>query len=249
MIWYYILTFFAQTIEGFAGFGSTAMALPLLAIAIGTTQAVALLALNSLVSGGAICLSHLRQVNRKEYLKITLCVLPFIPVGILVYSALAQYEMALKLILGLTIVFAGARGAYHYFIKKTEPPALGKTACYAALFAGALVQGMFNAGGPLIVLYANEQLADKGSFRATMSALWFTLNAVGLALRLAMTDMYTGQTFLSFAKCLPLLALGVLAGMLLHKRVDNTRFKKSVYLIMLAGGLISTIYCLAGLFA
>ncbi|HOG00216.1 MAG TPA: sulfite exporter TauE/SafE family protein [Clostridia bacterium] len=247
MIWYYILTFFAQTIEGFAGFGSTAMALPFLAIAIGTSEAVALLSLNSLVSGGAICLMNLKQVNRREYLKITLCVLPFIPAGILLYSTLARYEAVLKLILGLTVVFAGARGAWYAFVKKQEPPALGKLASYAALFAGALVQGMFNAGGPLIVLYANEQLRDKGSFRATMTALWFTLNTLGLALRLLITDMYTGRTFLTFAECLPVLALGILIGMLLHKRIDNARFKQGVYLIMLAGGLLSVVYCLMGL--
>lgn len=249
MIWYYILTFFAQAIEGFAGFGSTAMALPFLAIAIGTSGAVALLALNSLTSGCAIFLSNIRHVNRKEYLKITLSVLPFIPLGILLYSALAQYEAVLKLILGATIVFAGARGTWYYFIKKKEPPALGKLACYAALFAGAFVQGMFNAGGPLIVLYANEQLRDKSSFRATLSALWFTVNSISLVLRIFLLDMYTTQTFFTYLTCLPVLAAGILLGMFLHKRVDNEIFRKFVFLIMLLGGLSSTIYCLTGLFA
>ena len=247
MIWYYILAFFAQTIEGFAGFGSTAMALPFLAIAIGTSGAVALLSLNSLLSGGIIFLANLKHVNRKEYLKITLCVLPFIPLGILLYAALARYEAALKLILGVTIIFAGARGAWYSFVKKQEPPALGKYASYAALFAGALVQGMFSAGGPLIVLYANEQLRDKGSFRASLSALWFTVNVVGLVLRLCLLDMYTTETFISFVTCLPVLAAGIFLGMFLHKRVGNEAFRRFVYLIMLAGGLSSTVYCLAGL--
>ena len=174
--------------------------------------------------------------------------LPFIPFGKHVYSALAQYETALKLTLGLTIMFAGARGAWYGFARKAEPPPLGRAVQLAALFAGALVQGMFNAGGPLIVLYANERLTDKGSFRATMSALWFTLNTLGLILRLILTDMYAARTFLTFAKCLPLLAAGILAGMLLHRRVDNAHFRKIVYLIMLAGGLVSSAYCLAGLF-
>lgn len=249
MIWYYILTFFAQTIDGLAGFGSTATALPFLAIAIGTSGAVALLSLNSLCSGGVIFLLNIRSVNWKEFAKITLTTLPFIPVGILVYSAVARYEAALKLILGATIIYAASRGAYYSFIKKSEPPPLGRAAQYAALFTGAFVQGMFNAGGPLIVLYANEQLKDKGTFRATMSALWFALNSVGLVLRVFLLDMYTEQTFISFALCIPVLAAGVFFGMFLHKRIDNAGFRKIVYLIMLAGGLSSTIYCLTGLLA
>ncbi len=247
MIWYYVLAFVAQVIEGFAGFGSTAVALPFLAIALGTASAVALLSLNSLTSGGVIFFTSLKEVNWKEYLKITLCVLPFIPAGILIYAALAKYEAALKLILGVTIVFAGARGTWYSFIKKQEPPAIGKAAQYAALALGALVQGMFSAGGPLIIVYANEQLRDKGSFRATMSALWFTLNSLSLVLRILWLDMYTIETFKTFATCLPVLAAGILIGTALHKRIGNAGFRKAVYLIMLAGGLSSTVYCVASL--
>jgi uncharacterized membrane protein YfcA len=247
MIWYYILAFFAHIIEGFAGFGSTAIALPFLAIAIGTSSAVGLLALNSLCSGGIIFATNFRQVNKKEYLKITLSVLPFIPVGILLYSALSQYEAMLKLILSATIVFASLRGAWYYFIKKQEPPAIGKTASYVALFAGAIVQGMFSVGGPFIVLYANEQLKDKGSFRATLSALWFTTNIISLVLRIVLLDMYSKELFITFATCLPVIALGIAVGMFLHKRVNNDVFRRFIYLIMLAGGLSSTVYCLAGL--
>lgn len=247
MIWYYILALFAQIIEGFAGFGSTAMALPFLSIALGTSAAVALLSLNSLVSGSVIFLTSLKQVNWKEYLKVTLCVVPFLPLGVLIYSALARYEAALKLILGITIAAAGARGAWYSFVKKREPPALGRPAQYAALAAGALVQGMFSAGGPLIVIYTNEQLKDKSAFRATMSALWCTVNSIGLILRLMMLDIYDVATFKTFLTCLPVLAAGVVIGTLLHKRVNNANFRKAVFLIMLAGGISSTAYCLAGL--
>ncbi|HWQ58796.1 MAG TPA: sulfite exporter TauE/SafE family protein, partial [Clostridia bacterium] len=247
--WYYILAFFAQIIDGFAGFGSTTIAVPFLAIAIGTSSAVALLAVNSLVSGAIVFFTHIRSVNWKEYAKIALITIPLLPVGILAYSAISKYEAALKLILGAIVIYAGARGTWYGFVKKSEPPALGSVAQYAALIAGALAQGMFSVGGPFITLYANEQLKDKSSFRATMSAMWFSVNIVATTLRVLMLDMYTKETFTAFAYCLPVLASGVVIGMILHKRIDNAGFRKIVYLIMLAGGLTSTAYCLAGLIA
>lgn len=247
MIWYYILTFFAQTIEGLAGFGSTVMAIPFLSMAIGTSAAVALLAINSFVSGGIIFFTHIKDVNWKEYAKVTLCVLPFIPVGILLYGALSPYEAALKLILGATVIFVGARGVWYFYIKKAEPPSLGTAGQYIALSLGALTQGMFSAGGPLIVLYTSEKLRDKGAFRATMSALWFTVNSVALVLRLLLLDIYTADTFIRAATCLPLLIGGILLGLYLHRRIDNTAFRKLIYVILLAGGVISTVSCLIGM--
>jgi len=247
VIWYYILTFFAQTIEGLAGFGSTVMAIPFLSMAIGTAGAVALLAVNSFVSGGIIFFSHIKDVNWKEYVKVTLCVLPFIPLGIILYGALSPYEAALKLILGATIIFVGARGVWYWYVKKTEPPSLGSFGQYVALALGALTQGMFSAGGPLIVLYTSEKIKDKSAFRATMSALWFTVNSLALVLRLLLLDIYTADTFVRAATCLPLLIAGILLGMFLHRRIDNTAFRKLIYVILLAGGTISTVSCVIGL--
>lgn len=249
MIWYYILAFFAHGIESFAGFGSTAMALPFLSIAIGTSKAVSLLALNSIASGGTIFFLNLRRVNWREYAKITLLVLPFLPIGLAAFAALSQYEPILKLLLGVATCAAGARGAWYHFVKRQEPPALGKASQYIALILGALVQGMFNAGGPLIAIYANEQLKDKGAFRATMSALWFSVNIIGLAIRLIWMDVYSTEIFIEFLWCIPVMAAGILIGSFLHKKADNTLFRKVVYLILLAGGLASTIYCAVSLFA
>ena len=247
MIWYYILTLAAQAIEGFAGFGSTAMALPFLASALGTTDAVALLSLNSLVSAAVIFSINVKKVNWREYAKIILPLLPFLPLGTLLFGALAQYEPILKLILGLTIVYAGARGAWYSFIRRTEPPALSRGAQVAALLTGSLVQGMFSAGGPILAFYANERLQDKSAFRATMSAVWLTANTSSLVLRLLLLNMYTRTHFIAFARCLPVLAAGIALGMLLHERIDNANFRRVVHVIMLAGGLVSVCFSLIAL--
>lgn len=247
MIWYYILTFFAQSIEGFAGFGSTAMALPFLAAVLGTADAVALLSLNSLVSAAVIFSFNVKKINWREYAKIMLPLLPFLPLGTLLYGALAQYEPVLKLMLGLTIVYAGARGVWYSILRRTEPPALSRGAQVAALLTGSLVQGMFSAGGPIIAFYASERLQDKSAFRATMSTVWLTANSLSLALRLLLLDMYERAHFVSFARCLPVLAAGIALGMLLHGRIGNASFRRGVYVIMLAGGLASACYSLIAL--
>ncbi len=245
MLWYFVVSFLSEIIEGFAGFGSTAVALPFLALFMDVGESIALLGVNALVVAALLTATQFKKVNWKEVLKITLLVVPLLPVGVLAFGALSRYQSALKIALGLVITLVGLYYCYFGFVKKSEPKPLSKPLQISALLCGAMVQGMFSTGGALITLYASERMRDKGEFRATMSAMWLVVNAVAIPLRAIFLQAYQKNVWISAAKALPFVIGGVLLGMLFHKRIDNQGFRKAVYVILLAGGVVSTVYTLA----
>ena len=250
MLPYYLITTAAQFIEAFAGFGSTALALPFLALFIPTSQAVVLLSLNVfLVNSFILFTGDIKKVNWKEYRRLVFSILPLLPLGLFVFSRLQFNEGLMRLLLGLVIVFAGGRNCYYAFVKKTAPRPLSVPARYAALISGAVVHGIFGTGGPLLTLYVADRIPGKDEFRATMNAMWVTLNMALIFMRAVFLKLYTPELIKLSLSALPLVALGVAAGMLLHKKVDNARFQKAVYIILFAGGLVSVLYSVYGMLA
>ena len=247
MLWYFVVSFLSEIIEGFAGFGSTAVALPFLSLFMDVGESVALLGVNAFVVAIVLTATQFKKINWKEFLKITLLVVPLLPLGVLAFGALSRYQSALKIALGLVITLVGLNYCYFGFVKKSEPKPLSKSLQIAALVGGAVVQGMFSTGGALITLYASERMRDKGEFRATMSAMWLAVNAVAIPLRVIFLNSYQKTVWIGAAKALPFVLGGVFLGMLLHKIIENQAFRKAVYVILLAGGVVSTAYTLASI--
>jgi len=247
MRWYFVVFFLSEIVEGFAGFGSTAIALPFLAIAMDVGESIAILGANAFVVSIVLTFTQLKKVNWKEFIKITLLVVPLLPLGILAFGALSRYQTSLKLVLGCVIMLVGTYYCYFAFLKKKEPKSLSKPVQIAALIGGAALQGMFSTGGALITLYASERMRDKGEFRATMSAMWLAVNAVAIPLRAVFLNVYTEHVWINTLKVLPFALGGLFVGMLLHKKIDNGGFRKAVYVILLAGGIASTIHTLTSI--
>ncbi|HWS30013.1 MAG TPA: sulfite exporter TauE/SafE family protein [Clostridia bacterium] len=245
MLWYFVVSFLSEIIEGFAGFGSTAVALPFLALKMDVGESVALLGVNAFVVAIVLTCTQFKKINWKEFLKITLLVVPLLPLGVLAFGALSRYGNALKLVLGCVITLVGIYYCYFAFLKKEEPRSLSKPAQIAALVGGAVLQGMFSTGGALITLYASERMHDKGEFRATMSAMWLAVNAVAIPLRAVFLHVYTKPVWINALSALPFVLGGVLVGMLFHKKIGNGGFRKAIYVILLAGGIASTVHTLA----
>lgn len=247
MFWYYIIIFLSVIVEGFAGFGSTMLALPFLALFMDVREGVALLGANAIVTSAVLAFTQRKRINFKEFFKIALLIVPFVPVGVFALGVLGRYQNALKLVLGSVIGLVGAYDCYYVFFKKMEPKPLKKNAQLVALFSGALIQGMFSTGGALITLYTSERMRDKGEFRATMSAVWLATNSVAVAMRAIFLHLYPQSVCVNVLKGLPFMACGLLLGMFLHKRVDNTGFRKVIYLILFFGGIATTAYTLASI--
>ena len=237
--WTFILTgmivFFTFTVEGIAGFGSTIMALPFVIMLIGLNKAVPLLSsLNLLLALFLICRSW-RNIDLKEYFFIVVNV----SFGVLAGLFFADYlpQKILIFVLAFFTVFVGVRGLVLTLKKSNaEDIEVKKSKSFAdrlILFAGGIFQGAFSSGGPLVVMYAAENIREKTRFRATLPLLWFTTNSIMNIKFIAAGNVWDKMLLIRFCCALPFIGAGMLFGDYLHWKVEQKKFVLLVYVLLI----------------
>ena len=111
-------------------------------------------------------------------------------------------ERPLKLILGIFMIVVGLKGLKETVydrrmirlgkkqagVKRAMPNWVGNT----LLACGGIIHGAFASGGPFVVVYATEAIPGKSRFRATLCALWATLNGI-MIIFYAISGELTGE--------------------------------------------------------
>ncbi len=233
--WLAGLVALAFGVEAATGFGGTLVALALGARHFGVEPLLAILVPLNVALSTAILARDWRSVSRPFLLKRAL---PAMAVGLLAGTMLTTVlgSRGLLLAFGLSIVtFA----AWQLATRARPPAELGPKAQWVALLAGGVVHGLFATGGPLAVLVAQRDVPEKRAFRATLAALWLALNTLWL---LRLGDAHALPTA---ALLLVPLALGAVAGELVHRRLAAQTFRAVVSLVLLAGGASSIVGALA----
>ncbi len=238
MAYFFIILFFMLILETVVGFGSTSIGIPILALALGTEKSVALMSASGLALCLLIFITQIKRVNWREFLIIALCVIPFLPLGYLLYARLRFLEWALRLIIGTVVVTVAGHELWRSLVKKDDSP-LPSWVIYTALGLGAVVEGMFSMGGPLVNLYSLTRLKDKSVFRATMTGIWVITISLSLAFRVFFLQVYTPVMWTSILYSLPIIVLAFLLGNRLHHKIPQEKFKTAVYAVQLLSGLFS----------
>ena len=102
---------------------------------------------------------------------------------------------------------------------------------------GGLLGGLFGTGGPPMVVYLLASSESKEEYLGTIQA-YFALTNVSTILVRAWNGMITPPVIQYWAVGLIALALGVLAGQKLFRRLDGEKLKKVVYLFMIGSGIV-----------
>lgn len=231
-----IVIVITNALQAVTGFGSTVLALPFVTALLGHKEGVMLLAVLGWLIALYLAVAGWRKIHFRQYLVITGVAALGMPLGM--YMAGALPIPVLKKVLAGFIVVA----AIIQFVKATRPEGAAEKklplpALTPLLFLGGIIHGAFASGGPLIVLYAARALPDKGNFRSTLCLLWTTLNIM-----LMVHYWRTGQFNAAFAPrlgiMLPFLAAGIILGDVIHHRVNAVLFRKTVFMALLAVGLV-----------
>lgn len=228
----------AFTVEAALGFGATVVAVSLGAFLLPIDEILYAFVPLNLALSAFFVVRNRREVDLRLLL---LRVLPFMALGLpLGFFGLAVVdERTARMAFG---AFVAALAAVELWrARRAEDaalPALSTPRRALALGLAGVVHGAFATGGPLVVYVMSRTLADKGAFRATLSALWLVLNLVlvaGFAARGAL-DAESGARSLAWA---PFLLGGLLAGDALHRRVSTEAFRRLVFtLLFVAGALL-----------
>jgi uncharacterized membrane protein YfcA len=232
----FVIVLGAFSAEAVVGFGSTVLTVTLGAQLMPIDRLLATFVPLNLVLSAYIVTRHFRSVELTMLLRR---VLPAVAVGMAIGLALFRLRATKVLELGLAAFVIGlaaieltqlARGGAAAQRPLTRAPAI------AILWLGGVVHGLFGSGGPMVVYFASREIADKGRFRATLSALWLALNAVLVANYASLGLLDRGSAKVT-AILAPALAIALAIGETLHRRLDERFFKPLVYGLLLVAGL------------
>ncbi len=227
------LAYAAQTA---AGFGATVLAVTIGSFFMPIEALVPLLVPLSLAQTLWIGWRHRQQVDTDYLLRR---ILPLMGVGMLIgFTALSGLGgSTLKLAFAVMILVLSARELIA-MSRGTHAGAGSAVAEIAALLGAGVVHGIFATGGPLLVYAASRRAMDKGTFRSTLIVVWLPLNAV-LCAQLIAAGRLTAQQAPSVGILLLTLPLGVWLGERIHDRIDEGRFRRMVFSLLLVAALIS----------
>jgi uncharacterized membrane protein YfcA len=222
---------FAYTAFGLTGFGSTVIALPILAQFLALKFAVPLLMLLDLA---AFFLFGARVRTRIRYGEARWLV-PFMLAGMAVGLTLLieVAEQKLLAVLGaFLLLYAG------YSLSRHGPaPLLRRAWCAPIGLAGGVFSALFGTGGVLFALYNAGRIQDKEALRATNAAMVMLSSLVRLLL-FGAAGLLTQDGLLGTALLLlPAMAGGAWLGNRLHAAVPAILVVKAVYALLVIAGL------------
>ncbi|MFK7989037.1 MAG: sulfite exporter TauE/SafE family protein [Sandaracinaceae bacterium] len=167
-------------------------------------------------------------------------VLPAMMVGVAIgYVTLSPFGDTawVKRVFGALVCLLATRELWRMHASDTpEPTTLHPLAGALATLAAGVIHGVYGTGGPLLVYALGKTELSKSQLRSTLSTVWLTLNT-GLAVAFAFDGRYDGRTMMDLAVVLPGVAVGVLVGEWVHKRVNERTFRKGMFTLLLVAAL------------
>lgn len=226
-----LIVFCAYVIFGLTGFGSTVVAVPLLALMLPLKFAVPLMMLLDLAATFAFGSRIRKGIRLDEMAWLT----PFILVGMALGLTLLIKVAEASLLLGLGI-FVLLYAAYG-FARRGAALALGRVWVAPFGLVGGALSALFGTGGVLFAIYIAGRITDKDEMRAT-NASTIMLSALVRVVLFAASGLLTQEHLLVFALLLAPAVLGGLhVGSRLHAVIPAAGVVRAVYSILVVAGV------------
>ena len=215
----------AYLIFGISGFGSTLVAVPLLAHVMPLKFAIPMVVVLDCVSAFSMGLKLRADVWKAEFTPM----LPFLLVGLLIGAFVLLKVPTQWLLLGLGgfVLLFGSN-----FLLDRKP--LIRLPRWAAapigLFAGTTSSAL-GVGGPIYVFYFTARGATPEQIRATVPAV-FSFTTVARIAIFATVGLFNADVLITAAALLPVMALGLWCGHRLHGKLSRDQA------IRIIGGLL-----------
>lgn len=217
---------------GFGG-GLGIAAVPLMAMVVAPATAAGIMLPLLLVMDAIGIWAYRHRFDRR----IIRAMLPGAMVGILVASLVFRYldDDVVRVLLGLIAALFAA----DYFLRnKAAVPAKPHRPRLAAFWASiaGFTSTVAHAGGPPANIYLLPLKLDKSVFVGSMIVLFALVNTAKVV-PYALLGLFAGDNLLASLVLAPVAALGMLAGLWLHDKVDQRIFYRLCYVFVLLTGL------------
>ena len=217
--------------QGFAGFGSTLVALPLLGAVLPVRMAVPACCLMA-VTINLLLASRLRpHIEWRPLGRILAFSLPGMALGAVVLG-LAPAPV-LKAMLGAAILLVSLHSLATPAKTPRPGPLLAPLAGFTAGFFGVCI----GINGPQIVAWASRQCFDRDRLKGTLAAYFFLAGVVIVGVQTA-EGLVDQEVLGLYMITLPALGAGVWAGFAASGRMSEEAFRKAVLIFLAATGTI-----------
>lgn len=229
----------AYVVYGLTGFGSTIVAMPLLAHWLPLRFAVPMMLIFDVGAGLLLGWKNHRLVNWRELMRLVPWLL--LGMGAGVTMLVNAPERVLLLLLGVFVF-----GLAGWSLLRHRPPRQASAIWSVPTgLVGGVFSALYGVGGVVYTTYLLRRLADKSVLRASVGTLILGTAIVRLVLFTG-TGLYqqTDLLRLGFA-LLPCALLGYWVGNHLHAKLPVQRVVQAVWWILLVGGLSVWVRALA----
>jgi len=104
--------------------------------------------------------------------------------------------------------------------------------------ASGFMNGLIGMAGPPVVLFLTNQEVEKEALRASITLFFFAQNIISLPIYAA-NGLMTAEAVRLSLWLFPALAVGTVAGILLHKKVKEAVFRRIVLWLVIVAGLVA----------
>jgi uncharacterized protein len=227
-----LVILFAYTIFGVSGFGSTAIAVPILAHFMPLTFAVPLMVVLDLVAAAFLGHTGREHVSREELKRI----LPWLFGGIVLGATVLVKvpQPPLKIALGIFVVAVGLNSL-------ANPASRGLISRWWSVPAGivgGIAAALFGAGGPIYATYLSGRLPDKSALRSTVARL-ISISALVRTVVYALGGLLLqGALWVAALALTPFVWLGLRAGGRIHTGLTAIQMRRAVGGLLVVSGTV-----------
>lgn len=229
-----LIVSFAMFVRGFTGFGGALLTVPLLGLIWDVQQAIVVVAIMQVATGGTLALLARRSVARHELARVLVPSLVGLGVGAVLLSELPVEWVALAL--GVFSIGAGLNILARARVV-AEPIQASLVVTGGTGIVAGLLQGMVGTGGPVIVPYMQRVVPRVAALRSTLLTYFLVLDALRLTgyipLGIAGQDTFATSLYL-----LPFAVGASLLGGRLHIEVSDAVFQVAVAALLVLAGVL-----------
>lgn len=230
-----LAVFIGSVTQAMTGFGAMIISLTLAAIFFPIQALLPVLLGLSIPQMVLICWQNKQHINWRL---LGVGILLPMGLGMIPGFIVAQYIPGdeLKIAFGVLIILLSSWQLYRmYGSNKVEQSPLSSVTYNGTVFFSGVIHGIYASAGPMLAYAVTRLGISKAEFRATLSMVWLSFNAV-LTLLLVIEGRWQQETVYNFLLLLPVVAAALWLGNRLHDRVDGQQFLTVVHLILIFSG-------------
>jgi len=226
-----LIVFLATLVRATFGFGDALIGMPLLALVTSLRVATPLMAFVGPTIAIVLLARDWRRIDWKSAVGLILSTLAGIPFGIFLLKRVD--ENVVNLVLAAVIIV--------FSLYSLIKPGLLKltSARPAALFGflAGILGAAYNTNGPPVIIYGALRGWKPESFRATLQG-YFLPTGGAILIGQGLAGMWTRTVVTTYLYALPLIGLGIVAGLALGRRIPANKFNRFIYGMLLVLGIV-----------